>query len=318
VKRWRRALIAIACLAVAGGAAGAGAFSAFTSAASNTGSSVTAAPDFRAPTVDAVIGKTAGGAADYLRPSNTYRVYANVTDTGNPASGLATLTADVSSLSAGQTAITFTAGTYTFDGVTYNRRSTNQYTAGASTGAKAWTVSASDNAGNSAVTNWSATVDNTAPAGAAVQATNTAPSGTPGRAETGDTLTLTSTEPLYPASILAGWTGASTNVTVRLDNNGGGDRVRIFNAGNTTQLNLGTVFLNRTDYTTANRRFTNSTMTMSGSTITIVLGTPNGAVTTAAGTGAMTWTPSATATDLAGNAMSTTTVTEAVPLDKEF
>jgi hypothetical protein len=316
VKRWRRGLLAFACIALLVAAAG-GAFSAFTSQASNSGSSVSAAPDFRAPTVDAVIGKTAGGAADFLRPSTTYRIYANVNDTGNPASGIATLSANVANLTAGQTAVALTAGSFTFDGVTYNRRSA-QLTAGAlSNGPKAWTISTSDNAGNSAVTNWTATIDATAPAGSAVQATNTS-GGTVGRAETGDTLTLTYSEQLYADSILAGWDGASTNVTVRLDNNGGGDRVRVFNSTNATQLNLGTVFLNRTDYTTRNRRFTDSTMTMTGATITIVLGTPNGAVTTAAANGTATWTPSATATDLAGNAVSTATVTEAGTADREF
>ena len=69
---------------------------------------------------------------------------------------------------------------------------------------------------------------------------------------------------------------------------------------------------------TANRSFDNSTMVMSGSSITITLGTPDGAVTTAAGTAATTWTPAAGATDWAANACSTTTVTESGAADKEF
>ena len=57
---------------------------------------------------------------------------------------------------------------------------------------------------------------------------------------------------------------------------------------------------------------------MSGSSITITLGTPDGAVTTAAGTAATTWTPAAGATDWAANACSTATVTESGAADKEF
>jgi hypothetical protein len=317
VKRWRSGLLAFLCVALLGAALG-GAFSAFTSQASNPGSSVSAAPDFRAPTVTAVIGKTAGPPADYLRASTTYRLYANVTDTGNPASGVNTVTANLNNITAGQTAVAMTAGSFTFDGVTYNRRS-NQFTAdaGLTNGVKAYTITASDIAGNSGVTNDSVTVDNTAPTGSAVQATNTS-GGTVGRAEAGDTLTLTYSEQLYPISILAGWTGASTPVTVRLNNNGGGDNVTIFNQANSAQLPLGTVNLNRTDYTTANRTFTNSTMTMSGATITIVLGTASGAVSTSAATGTMAWTPSATATDFAGNAVSTAVVNETGTADKEF
>jgi hypothetical protein len=59
-------------------------------------------------------------------------------------------------------------------------------------------------------------------------------------------------------------------------------------------------------------------MVMNGSTITITLGTPSVTADTAAGSGTMTWTPSASATDRAGNAASTSTVTENGSGDKEF
>jgi chitinase len=142
--------------------------------------------------------------------------------------------------------------------------------------------------------------------------------GTPGRAETGDRIVLTYSEPMDPYRVLAGCTGASTTVTMRLVHNGGGDRVQMRDAADTTALPLGTVFLNRTDFTGGTRSFTGSTMVMSGSTITITLGTPDGAVTTAAGTAAMTWTPVNTAWDRASNACSTTTRTEVAPLDLDF
>jgi hypothetical protein len=64
---------------------------------------------------------------------------------------------------------------------------------------------------------------------------------------------------------------------------------------------------------------TASAMVMSGSTVTIILGTVSNAasVGTAAGNGAMAWTPSATVLDLAGNAC-TTTVTNETGNDKDF
>jgi hypothetical protein len=48
-------------------------------------------------------------------------------------------------------------------------------------------------------------------------------------------------------------------------------------------------------------------MTMSGNIITIVLGAPSGSVRTVTMSGTLRWTPKASALDLAGNNMSTTT-----------
>ena len=60
-------------------------------------------------------------------------------------------------------------------------------------------------------------------------------------------------------------------------------------------------------------------MVQSGAAITVTLGTlSSGSVGTAGSTGAMSWSPSATATDLAGNACSTSAVTESGTADKEF
>ena len=59
-------------------------------------------------------------------------------------------------------------------------------------------------------------------------------------------------------------------------------------------------------------------MTMSGSTITIVLGTASGAVTTVGNTSSMVWTPSTAATDLAGNACTATAVTQTGAAKKQF
>jgi hypothetical protein len=176
-----------------------------------------------------------------------------------------------------------------------------------------------DTAGNSRTqSGFPVTVDNIAAAGSSVQTANKV-GGVAGKAQTGDTITLTFTEAVDPASILAGWTGGSTSVTVRvtdLSNN----RLTVWNSSNTTQLPLGTVYLGRGDYLYDDVSFTGSTMVQTGAAITITLGTPSPSfsVNTASGSGTMTWTPSSTATDAAGNAVSTTTVTESGSSDREF
>jgi hypothetical protein len=275
--------------------------------------------DVSAPVVStAVVAKSAGGIAGFVKPGGQYRVYASVTDVGSPETGVAAVRANVSTLTTGATSVALTAGSFTVDGVTYNYRSGVQTVSASTTpGTKSFSITATDVAANTgAQGGFSATVDGVAPSAADVQGVNGGP--TPGRMETGDQLVLTYSEQMEPDEILAGWTGEATNVTVRLQNNGGGDRITIRRATGGGTLPLGTVFLNRTDYTTNNRNFTASTMVMSGATITITVGTPNGAVTTAAAAATMTWTPSNTATDLAGNACTTTTRSELGALDLDL
>ncbi|MGZ8632187.1 MAG: hypothetical protein ACXWZF_14685 [Actinomycetota bacterium] len=275
--------------------------------------------DVTAPTVSsAVIAKSAGGIGGYVRQNGQYYVYANVSDQGSPASGVATVRANVSTVTTGATSVALSAGSFTVEGVSYGYRSALQTASNPlAPGSKSFSITATDVAANGATQGgFSVTVDNTAPSASDVQTVNGG--ATAGRAETGDQLVLTYSEPMDPYRILAGWTGSSTTVTVRLVNNGGGDRVQIRDAANTATLPLGTVFLNRTDFTTANRDFTSSTMVMGGSTITITLGTPSGAVTTAAAAANMSWTPSNTAWDRAGNACSTASRTEIAPLDLDF
>jgi hypothetical protein len=310
-------------------------FAAFTSQADNPANRVTAATDFRAPTVDAsVIAKSAGGTPGLVKQGGTYHVYANVNDTGNPASGVGTVTADVSTVTSGQTAVALSAGSFSVGQVSYGFRSAQLTADGSlSEGSKAYSVSATDNAANGpTVGNFSVTVDNTAPAGSDVQTANGA--STAGTAEPGDTITYTFSEQIDPASVLAGWTGGSTSVVVRLINGGAlpttADTVQVWNAANSAQLPLGVITLpsgtyvgglTGTDSATFGASGTASTMVMSGSTITITLGTAGGSQAATAGVlpGAMSWIPSATATDRAGNASSTATVAETTPPnDTEF
>lgn len=334
----RRSALRGAVLAVCLGAlslAGDGfTLAAFTAPTDSPGNRVTAASDFLAPVVAAsAIAKSAGGTPGFVKQGGTYHVYANVTDDGNPASGVGTVTADVSNVTTGQSAVALSAGSFSVGGVSYGFRSA-QLTANASlsAGSKSYSVSASDNASNGPTTgNFSVTVDNTVPSGSDVQAVNGAAAA--GTAEPGDTITYTFSEPIDANSVLSGWTGTATSVVVRLINGGAlpvsVDTVQIWNAANNAQLPLGVISLptgtyvgglSGTDSAVFGATGTASTMVMSGSTIAITLGTASGSQGAGPGLlpGAMSWVPSATATDRAGNASATTTVNEAAPSDTEF
>jgi hypothetical protein len=274
----------------------------------------------------ATIAKSAGGTAGYVKQAGTYYVYANVTGSGTPPAGVSSLTADVSNVTTGQTATALTSGTYTIDGQSYNYRSA-QLTAKTplTAGSKSFTVSLTDSASAKTTSSYSVTVDNTAPTGSGIQTAN-ASGGTAGRAEAGDTMTLTYSEQLDPNSLFSGWDGTSMNVAVVLidGGNSANDTIQVWDVPRVTQIPLGTIDLGRKDYLTHGSSDvfgatgTPSTMVMSGSTITITLGTPNFTADTAASSGTMTWTPSASATDRAGNAASTSTAIESGAADREF
>ena len=312
-------LFALLLMAVAAGTA----YAIFSKQRTVPSNAFTTAADWSPPTTSSsVIAKTVGYTPGYIKQGGTYYVYANVTDVGNPPVGISTVTTNVSTITTGSTAVSLVSGSYSVGGVSYNYRSAS-ITANVLLSAATYTysITATDAGSRSATTNtWSVVVDNTVPTASDIQTTNGGPIA--GRADIGDTITFTFSEPIEPNSILAGWTGASTSVVVRVNQVITNDTVTIFNAANTTQLPLGTVDLGRTDYVTTNRTFgasgTASTMVMSGNSITFTLGTQSGAATTAASTGTMAWTPSATATDRAGNAETATVRTETGTADKEF
>jgi hypothetical protein len=298
-------------------------FGTFTTTATNSGDTFATATDYRAPTQNrSVIAKSAGGTPGFIKQGGAYFVYADLTDTGNPASGISTATSNNSSLTALATSTALASGAFSVGGLTYNRRSASQTaTAVLTAGTYNYTVTSADVAGNSATQTYSVIVDNTAPTGSGIQTTNGG--SIAGRPELNDTITYTFSEPIDPNSVLAGWTGAATNVVVRVNDGGlGSDQVQIFNSTNASQLPLGSVSLGRTDYTFLSITFgatgTASTMSISGNSITVKLGTQSAAGNTAAATGTMVWTPSATATDRAGNAETTTNVTESGTADADF
>ncbi|SDQ72162.1 hypothetical protein [Quadrisphaera sp. DSM 44207] len=334
-ERRRRRLLGTA--AVVGALAAApvlGTHATFTATTSTTGSTFSAAPDWRPPTASVpVVLRTGGSIPGYVRQGGTYRFHVSAAENpgSNPPSGLGTVTGDVSALTAGQTAAAMTASAATIAGTAYTH-ATAQQTAAATKAAATYATSATARdlatpTANAVTVAGSVVVDNTAPAPADVQTTNAGTAGSPGA---GDTLVLTYSDVVDPVSVLAGWTGASTNVTVRINNTGGstGDTFLVYNDANTALLPLGTVALGATGYVTANATFgapgtaVRSTMTWgsTGTTSTVVvrLGTASAGAGTSTSTGTMVWTPTATVLDRAGNPGTTTAFSEPAPLDREF
>jgi hypothetical protein len=337
-RRMTKAAVALGVIAVLALIAIPAAIAAFTAKTANEGDTITAAADFAAPPISAtVLAKSLGGTVGFIRKGGGYFVYANVgADPGNPATGLASVKANAAEFTTGQTEVALVSGSFTAGGVSYNYRSA-ELTANATTeGSKTYSVTTKDNAGNTKTVAGTATIENTVPTASDIQTTN-ASGGTNGLAEQGDTIVYTYSKAIEPQSILAGWTGASTSVVVRLVDNGllglstGNDEIVINNAANSAQLPLGGVNMGRGDYVAGvlggsvyfGNTGTPSTMVMSGNTITITLGTYAAesilvARGTAAGTGTMVWTPVATPYDRAGNVISTTAATESGAADKDF
>ena len=212
--------------------------------------------------------------------------------------------------------------------VTLNPNGSFTYTPTSSfIGTDSFTYTANDGTLNSNIATVTIT-DNTAPTVVDVQAPNT--SGPVSELDQGDTIIFTFSEPIDPTSIVAGWNGTgSTNVVIRVLDTSflgfptGPDRLEVYNAANSALLPLGSVDLGRNDYVFAplgigrinfGATGTPSTMTISGNTVTIVLGSYNeeglsqGSV--AGGTGRMTWTPAAGLKDFAGNTLAITSAAE--------
>jgi hypothetical protein len=288
------------------------------------GETTTATLTVNRPTAaSAVIAKSTGGASGAIKQGGTYFVYANVTGSGSPPAGLASLTADTSTITTGSTTAALSSGSYTVGGQSYNYRSA-QLTAKSSlaAGTSAFTVKVTDTAGTATTTNYSVTVDNTAPRANDIQTANAA-GGTAGKPEAGDTVTFTYTKAVDPNTVLSGWGGSAQSVVAEIvDGATGDDTLEVLNASTMTQLPLGTVDLGRKDYVTRTTTFgasgTAATMVLSGSAITVTLGTPSATAGTATAAGAMTWTPLTAVTDPAGNAVATNSANESGASDKDF
>jgi len=150
--------------------------------ANNLGTTVNypAIVDSSGPSVTAaVVAMASPAAVGWVRKSGSYTVYANATDAGSPASGIATVTANVSSLTPGTTSLPLPACTSSCSvgGVTYGYKSAAT-TAGSAIadGSASVSLTAADKAGNTGAGSASVTIDSTAPAVTAAIVVNTTPS----------------------------------------------------------------------------------------------------------------------------------------------
>lgn len=275
---------------------------------------VSAVPDFLAPTASAsTITKSQGGVAGYVKKGGTYYVYANVTDSGNPASGIASVKANVAEITSGQTAVSLTTsgGPYLVDGVSYAYRSA-QLTAGSglSAGSESYSLALTDTAGNSRSQGFTVTVDN-GPFAAGGFDTANGSGGESGEPEQGDTVTFTYDKAPEATSILSKWTGASAaSVSVVINQSSSNDSLSVSGTA------LGSVAL-KGNYVSKTVTFSSSSMTLSGNSIVIVLGGASSSSTLDENSNrAPVWSPSASAYDRAANACSTATVTSAS--DRQF
>jgi hypothetical protein len=288
-------------------AGGAVTSAAFTDKATNPVSTFAAAASFGGTVTSTAIGNGVGCASGRIKQGGSYYIYANVS--GSAPS----VTANVGTITTGQTSVPLTAGSYSSGGATYNYRSA-ALTANATVaeGARSYTVTANTGATGSV------TVDNTAPTGVDFQAVNKT-GGIAGRPEQGDVITYTFSEPMDTCSFLPTWTGTTANVAVVILNNGSSnDALSIWDEATVAQLPFGDVDLNG-DNVSANSWWLNSTAVASGNTVTITLGTPGDEFTKADNkTNPMVWTPSAAAYDRAANAGSIAAASEAAPADVNF
>jgi hypothetical protein len=311
-----------------GASAGVGAvWGAFAAQTTSPGNELRSAPDFVAPTTSgAAVQKSTGGTPGYVRSGASYRIFAALTDSGAPSSGIVAVSTGANG---GATGIALTAGTFpAVGGVTYTHRSALQTFGSVPAGAYSFAIGATDGAGNGRTqTGFPYVVDNIAPTPADVRTANRT-GGIAGRAEAGDSLTVTYSEPIDPISLVAGWDGAAaTNVVLRVVNDNfftgpSSDTLTVYNAANSATLPLGAVDLGRTDYVTGSRTFgatgTPSTMTVAGNEVTVTLGTASGTTTTASSSGTLRWTPGSGSTDRAGNALAGSVRTEGGTADRDF
>lgn len=244
----------------------------------------------------------------------------SVTDPGSPLSGTVSVNVSASDAESGvrdvrveySAAGAATWGTVCIDPSTPYQCSAN--TAGVADGLYDFRAVAADNAGNEATSATIANrrVDNFAPSAADVQTTDGG--GTPGVIQPGDAITLTYSEAINPATIIAGWDGGpGQTVHVRFTHNTNGDRLLVYNASNTATIPLaaGNGVVLGGEYIAASATYSGSLVaTGNGFRVTLVALTSGAARTTAAAAGSMVWTPSNVARDFLAKQCSTTNRTE--------
>ena len=292
----RAALAALAC-ALAAIACVEGSTATFTASAGNAASFATAT-DWVAPVVTLVspaggaltndgTPDLSGAAGNTSGDSSTVtvRIYAGSSATGSPVQ---TLTPTRSGTSWATTAATLTSGTYT---------------------ARATQSDAGGNTGSSAPHTF--TVDTIEPTATDIAAANGGANA--GKAEAGDVVIYTFSEPIDPATVLAGWNGTSTAVQVKITAAVlAPDPFTVLDSGGGTGVHLGTVQTNG-DYVTTTATF-DAAMVRSAdqASVVVTLGAKQSGLMalSAAGAQNMTWTVDGAVRDLAGNAVTTVSVAE--------
>jgi chitinase len=279
--------------------------------------------DFRAVALD----NAGNGAISALvinrRVDNTAPTGVTMTDPGSPIAGSPTFSGSASDTGSGVASLTFQAspaGAGTWSNLctdTTSPYSCSYDTSALTDGLYDFRSLATDNAGNQAPSSvWaSRTVDNTAPTGTNVQTAN-ASGGTVGKPEQGDTITSTFSEQIAPGTIVSGWNGAGTQTITVTGSNG--NRLTITGATVTSSF----ITLGGSGYFQAGKTvvFANSTISQSGSTLTVTLGAPDKPQWVSTGTaGQSSWPVATTLTDIAGNTIAAGTVLEIQPPnDAEF
>jgi hypothetical protein len=296
---------------------------------SNAGNSAVAAPDWKPPVFSGlIVRKSEGGTPGYVRQGGQYRLVARVTDdtSSNPPAGVATVTGAATTLTATATAVSLPAAAVTIGGTAFTHQSALLAVASPkAAGSYSLSAFARDLAvpvNQSAASAGTAVVDNTVPRSLTLTITNGA---TIRRPDAGDTVTFVWSEVIDPVSVLAGWAGAASDVTVRITNGTtGNDVLTVWNSADTAQLPFGSLDLGSGTYVAATTTFgastaaVRSTMTWTSDRIGVRLGTPSTTATASFTTSTFVWSPSTAVFDRAGNASTAATVTETGTADREF
>jgi hypothetical protein len=119
-----------------------------------------------------------------------------------------------------------------------------------------------------------------------------------GKPKKGDSIVFSFSSAPDPSLILPGWTGSATTVTVLITDKGKNDVLTVLNPTTGLPLALGSVQLGGDYADRQNVTIAGSTMTLSGSAVTVVLGTTAGRVGNEQKSGTMIWSgPGGTATE---------------------
>lgn len=257
--------------------------------------------------------QVASNATDYYAPEinhgevsagTSFRVYADFTDAGSGvASNNSAVTADVSSIRAGETALNMPQGAFSTDNaVPWTHRSGGRNAdAGLSEGMYSFSVTATDNVGNTTTANHQLEIDNTGLSLTGCTATNGN-----GTLAANDTNVFTFDDTVDPGKVDNGWDGtASVTFNARLRNNAandyfqfGGINLLKGNGSPTKGIDLGA-----TSWTTSNWSTSLLSRTAPNVFTTQYSGGSNSAVAATTATVHL----RATQQDAAGNAILTTT-----------